>query len=132
MFDKKKADFTSKDSSYLDKGLYSFPLNSESLFYKLQSALKCIDFMVGSEYLLCNAESYKKRKAFTRLEKKVMETLASSSKKKVKFLLGSVAFFFKYTMRNIVRNTLHGICHCNSEIIVLSCWCSPTPSERKL
>lgn len=75
----KKADFTSKDSSYLDKGLYSFRLiqSPEYFFYKLQSALKCIDFIVESEYLLSNAELYKKRKAFTRLGKKVMEIVAS-------------------------------------------------------
>lgn len=45
-----------------------------------------------SEYLLCNAESYKKGKAFTRLEKKVWRHYPAE-KKKVKFILGFVGFF---------------------------------------
>ena len=40
-----------------------FPLTDspEYLFYKLQSALKCTDFIVESEYLLYNAESCKRK-----------------------------------------------------------------------
>lgn len=101
MFDKKRQILQAKTPVTCIKGYIVFPLiqSPEHLFYKLQNALKCIDSIVESEYLLCNAESYKKkkRKVLTRLEKKVMETLAASllpkKKKKVKFILCFEAVF---------------------------------------